>query len=159
MVNRPHFVISVFAFALSSLVLSTTTHAQERRITRNQLPIAVRKAADEQAQGATVRGYTTEIENGQREYEIELTINGHSRDVAIAPDGRIIETEDQVTAENLPAVVISALRSKAHEGEIRKIESITKNGAIVAYEAQVWTASRHFEIQVGPDGESLTREE
>lgn len=157
MVSCPGFAIAILAFC--SLTLLAAAHSEEKRITRNQLPAAVRKTADEQAQGATVRGYTTEVENGRREYEVELTVNGHSRDVTIAPDGRLIEIEEQVAPDALPSSVLYSLRNKAGQGEITRVESISKNGAIVAYEAQVHAAGKRFEIQVGPNGETLNHEQ
>jgi hypothetical protein len=59
----------------------------------------------------------------------------------------------------LNANVQSGLKVKAGKAEITKIESITKNGAIVAYEAQVEISGKHTEIQVGPNGEALRHEE
>lgn len=142
---------------LSCLALSSI--AAEKRISHAQLPEAVRKTADEQSKGATVRNYTTEVENDQREYEVEMISNGHSKDISIAPNGRLLEIEEQVDINSLPGSVVSALRSKAGQGLIRKVESITKNGALVAYEAQVQAGKKHSEIQVGPKGEALKREE
>lgn len=139
--------------------MASIAHAAEKRLSRQQLPEAVARTADEQSKGATVRDYTTDVENGQREYEVEMISNGHSKDVTIASDGHLIEIEEEVDLNSLPARVISALRSKAGRGEISRVESITKKGAIVAYEAQVRTAGRHSEIQVGPDGQPLTHEE
>lgn len=142
--------------AFFSLVLPTP---DDRRITRNQLPIPVRKTADEQSAGATIRAFTVDIDSGHHKYRVELTINGHSKDVTIAPDGRVIEIEEQVDAAVLPVAVVSALRNEAQERQITKIESITKNGAIVAYEAHVRTTRGHAEIRVGPSGESLSHED
>jgi hypothetical protein len=157
MVRSPAFITLVLA--LISFFPLIAAHAVEKRISRNQLPVAVRKTADEQAAGATIRAYAIDVEHGRLEYEVELTINGHSKNVTIAPDGRVKEVEEQVDAGALPATVISALRNIAHETEITKIESITKNGAIVAYEAHMRTAGKHSEIRVGPSGESLSNDE
>jgi hypothetical protein len=35
------------------------------------------------------------------------------------------------------------------------VESLTKNGKLVAYEGHVKTGTRRSEIQVGPNGEKL----
>lgn len=56
----------------------------------------------------------------------------------------------------LPVTVISALRNAARERQITKIESVTKNGVIVAYEAHVRSTRSHTEIRVGASGESLS---
>lgn len=148
----------VTAAAVVSLYL-TTAHAAEKKLSRSQLPEAVRKTADQQSAGATVRDYTSDTEGGRLEYEVEMTVNGHSKDVAIAPDGRLLEVEEQVQFDALPAGVQAGLKAKARRGTIEKVESITKRGRIVAYEAQVMTAGKHSEIQVGPAGKSLAHEE
>src|SRR5437899_9617715 len=59
---------------------------KEKHLKHADLPAAVRRTADEQSKGATVKGYSQETENGSVEYEVEMTVNGHSRDVSIATD-------------------------------------------------------------------------
>jgi uncharacterized membrane protein YkoI len=143
----------------AAVLPNVSATAQERRIRRSELPPAVQKTADDQAKGAEVRGYTTEVEGGQREYEVETVANGHSRDVTISPTGAVLEVEEQVQLENLPAKVRTALQNRANGGEITKVESLTKHGRLVAYEAQVRTKGRRKEVQVGPDGGALAHPE
>ncbi|HEY3703818.1 MAG TPA: hypothetical protein VGL22_02085 [Terracidiphilus sp.] len=133
--------------------------AAEKKITRTELPPAVQKAADAEAQGATARGYSTEVENGRREYEMEMMVNGHTRDVTFAADGNIIEIEQSVELDSLSPAVRSALRQRAGSGKILGVESLTKKGAIVAYEAKVARDGKRLEVQVGPDGQRLDHEE
>jgi hypothetical protein len=40
-----------------------------------------------------------------------------------------------------------------------RVESLTKAGKIVAYEADVKNGSKHSEVQVGPNGNKLAHEE
>ena len=47
----------------------------------------------------------------------------------------------------------------AGTGTIGKIESITKNGKVVAFEAVVKMGTKSHEVQVGPDGNRLAHEE
>jgi hypothetical protein len=67
--------------------------------------------------------------------------------------------EEQVDINALPLTVVNSLRRQAGEGTITKVESLTKHGEIVAYEAQVDSNGKHREIQVGPNGERLDHEE
>lgn len=133
--------------------------AQDKRLKKSDLPAAVQKAADEQSKGATVRGYSSETENGQLEYEVAMTVNGRGRDVSFAPDGSVLEIEQEVALDSLPAAVHAALVQKAGAGRITKVESLTKHGTLVAYEAQVRTGTKRSEVQVGPDGKPLAHEE
>lgn len=154
--NTKHWAV-VAIVALSAA--GSSASAQDKRLKKSDLPAAVQKASDEQAKGATVRGYSSETENGQLEYEVAMTVNGRSRDVSFAADGSILEIEQEVLVDSLPAAVRAALVQKAGTGKITKVESLTKRGTLVAYEALVRTGTKRSEVQVGPDGQPLAHEE
>ena len=67
---------------------------------------------------------------------MSLTVDGHTTDVTIAPDGTINEIEEEVFPDKLPSPVREALQK-----------------------AQVTTGSKKSEIQVGPDGGNLAHPE
>jgi uncharacterized membrane protein YkoI len=131
----------------------------EKKVKRSDLPAAVQKTVDQESQGATIRGYSSETDNGQVEYEVALRVHGHNKDVSIAPDGSVLEIEEEVALDSLPAPVRDGLKQLAGRGRITKVESLTKHGAIVAYEAQVRTGTKRSEVQVGPDGKPLAHPE
>jgi hypothetical protein len=141
------------------IFLPGSAPAQEKQIKKSDLPPAVQKTAEEQSKGATVTGYKKESEAGKPAFEVEMTVNGHSKDVTIAANGDLLEIEEQVSLDTLPAAVREGLQKKAAQGKITKVESITKHGAIVAYEAKVLTNGKKSEVQVGPDGKPLAHEE
>ena len=93
------------------------------------------------------------------QYEVSLTVDGHTKDVAVAPDGTINEIEEQVFLDKLPSSVRNALQKKAAPGRIVKVESLTKHDQLVAYEAQIITGGEKSEIQVAPDGGALAHPE
>jgi uncharacterized membrane protein YkoI len=147
------------AIAASGLLLVGAASAQEKKIKRSDLPPAVEKTVAAQSAGATIRGFSTEKEKGQTLYEVEMTVNGHSKDISIAPDGAIVEIEEQVALDSLSPEVKAGLQAKAGKGKILKVESLTKKDKLVAYEAQVETNGKKSEVQVGPDGKPLDHEE
>jgi len=147
------------AFAAGLLLLASNASAQEKKIQRSELPPAVERTVVAQSTGATIRGFSTEKENGQTLYEVEMTVNGHSKDVSMTTDGSIVEVEEQVALDSLSAEVKAGLQAKAGTGKIRKVESLTKKDKLVAYEAKVETNGKKTEIQVGPDGKPLDHEE
>jgi hypothetical protein len=149
----------LLAFAASGLLFAGTTSAQEKKIKRSDLPPAVEKTVAAQSEGATIRGFSVEKENRQTFYEAEMTVNGHSKDVLIAADGTIAEVEEQVVLDSLSAEVKAGLQAKAGKGRILEVESITKKGKLVAYEAKVDANGKRSEVQVGPDGKPLDHEE
>ena len=149
----------VAALAAGIWLLAGDASAQEKKIKRSDLPPAVEKTVAAQSTGATIRGFSTEKENGQTLYEAELTVNGHSKDISMTADGSIVEIEEQVSLDSLPAEVKVGLQAKAGNGKILKVESLTKKDKIVAYEAKVETNGKKTEVQVGPDGKPLDHEE
>ena len=147
------------AWAASGLLLAGTSSAQEKKIKRSDLPPAVEKTVAAESTGATIKGFSTEKEKGQTLYEVELMVNGHSKDISMTADGSIVEIEEQVAMDSLSADVKAGLQAKAGKGKILKVESLTKKGKLVAYEAQVETNGKKSEVQVGPDGKPLDHEE
>jgi len=146
---------------IATLCLTTIAVAQEKekKIQRADLPPAVEKTIITQSQGATIKGFSQEKENGQTYYEAEMTVNGHSKDVLIDVNGAVVEIEEQVALDSLPSIVKDGLQAKAGTGKILKVESLTKLDQLVAYEAKVQTDGKKKEIQVGPDGKPLAHEE
>jgi hypothetical protein len=140
-------------------LLTASAISQEKAIRREQLPKGVEATVAAQSQGAKVQGFSVEKEKGRTYYEAQLIVNGHTKDVLMDPDGKIVEVEEQVAMDALPAAVRDGLQAKAGKGKLVNVESITKHGRLVAYEAKVITAGKNSEVQVGPDGQPLDREE
>jgi uncharacterized membrane protein YkoI len=149
--------------AIVSVLLPAFAVAQEqereKKIQRSDLPQAVEKAVVEQSKGATIRGFSQERENGQTFYEVEMKVNGHSKDVLMDANGSVVEVEESVSMESLSPAVRTGLQAKAGDGKIVKVETLTKKGQLVAYEAKVMSNGKKSEIQVAPDGKPLDHEE
>ena len=147
------------SLAIGGLLLAGMASAQEKKIKRSDLPPAVEKTVAQQSRAATIRGFSTEKENGQTLYEVEMTVDGHSKDIAMATDGSIVEIEEQVSLDSLPPEIKAGLQAQAGKGKILKVESLTKKDKLVAYEAQLETNGKKSEVQVGPDGKPLDHKE
>jgi hypothetical protein len=149
----------VLAAVVAGLAAFSTVRAQEKKIKREDLPAAVEKTVAAQSEGAKVKGFSTEVQKGKTFYEAELVVQGHSKDILMDAEGNIVEVEEEVGMAALPAAVKEGLTKSAGSGTINKVESLTKNGKLVAYEAVVKTGTKRSEIQVGPDGQKLAHPE
>src|SRR6266853_3702783 len=147
------------SLAIGGLLLAGMASAQEKKIKRSDLPPAVEKTVAQQSRAATIRGFSTEKENGQTLYEVEMTVDGHSKDIAMATDGSIVEIEEQVALDALPPEIKAELQAQAGKGKIVKVESLTKKDKLVAYEARLETNGKKSEVQVGPDGKPRDHKE
>jgi len=143
---------SIIYLALPALLVASGVSAAEKRVKMESLPPAVQKTVQEQAKGATIRGLSIEIEDGKTFYEAELKVNGHNKDVLIDPNGAVVEVEEEVALDSLPAAAKDAIQKHAAKGKIVLVESVSKNDALVAYEAKIKTAGKTSEIAVKPDG-------
>jgi len=134
------------------LLVPGAAWAQEKRVKMKDLPAAVQKTVQEQSQGATIRGLAKEVEEGKTFYEVELMVNGHTKDVLIDPAGTVVEVEEAVTLASLPPAVKAEIEKQAGKRKILLVESVTKGGTLVYYEAHVKAGMKKSEFKVGPDG-------
>ena len=153
-------IVEISSWCALLLVTAAIASAQdEKKIRRQQLPAAVEKTVAAESQGATIKGFSREVEKGKTFYEAELTVNGHNKDILMDRQGKIVEVEEQVNFSDLPAAVQEALKTAAGTGSIQMVESLTKNGKLVAYEGHIKRGLKRSEVQVGPNGEKLTKPE
>ena len=87
---------------LPALCFASKAVTQERKIERSDLPPKVEQKVAALSQGASIRGFSTERENGQSDYEIEMVVNGYSKDVLLDSGGTVLEVEEQVALDSLP---------------------------------------------------------
>lgn len=139
---------TIFALTL----FATAAFAADTKVKLESLPPAVQAAVKEQTRNATLLGLSTEKEDGKTTYEVETKVNGKSRDVILDKTGAIVETEDEVDIETIPAAAKASLRKRAGTGTISKVEKVTA-GSSVSYEAAIKTkAGKSTEAAVNADG-------
>ena len=126
--------------------------AADKKIQRKDLPLAVQQTVQsEETKGAKVVGLSTEVEGGKTMYEVETTVNGHSRDLLVNDRGQIVETEEETSINDVPAAVKSALEAR---GTVGKVETVTK-GKAVTYEATVEKNGKKREVAVNALGKPV----
>ena len=123
----------------------------EKKVKMKDLPEPVRKTVLEQTKGAQLKGVSKEVENGKTMYEAETVVHGRSRDFVIDAAGTVVEIEDEVALDSIPAPAKAAIEKSAGSGKILKVESVTK-GTTVTYEAELLKAGKKSEVAVAADG-------
>ncbi len=145
----------LFAVLMITAALAVPAVAQEKKITKKDLPAAVQKAVDEQTKGAEIVGYTKEVEKGKTEYEVETKVNGHTRDLLFDPAGKLIVAEEETPIDKIPAAAKATIEKKAGDGKITIVETLTK-GTTVTYEAVITPKKgKKFEVQVDANGKEV----
>jgi len=136
----------------TAVLFATTAFSAETKVKMESLPAAVQSAIKNQLKDATILGITSEKENGKTTYEVESKVSGKGRDVTFDGKGAVVETEDEVGLDSIPAAAKAALQKRAATGTITKVEKITE-GSAVSYEAEIRTkAGKRIEAGVNADG-------
>ena len=130
---------------------------KEKQVTLKQLPSAVRKTVDEQAVNARIRRIIKEVEKGKTQYEVEMTVDGHSKDLIIDASGSVLEIEEETKFSSLPGPVQNEMQKRIGKGRIQKLESITRGGQLSSFEATVLIAGKKKEIKFAADGKPLNK--
>ena len=141
---------------LSFLPATPGVAAQDRKISKNDVPAPVLEAFARAYPHATIRGTSTEVENGRTYYEIESLDGTQARDILYLPDGTAAEIEEVVAATALPAPVKRGVENEFAKAKIAKAEKVTK-GTQISYEVHVSQGSKTGSIVVDPSGKVLKK--
>jgi hypothetical protein len=87
----------------------TPCQADEKVITKKELPEAVLEAFTDAYPNATVRSYAKETADGQTFYEISFEDQGKKIDILYMSDGNVAVLEETISLEELPAQVQKAI--------------------------------------------------
>lgn len=139
-------LLTGFVFCAAALL------AADAKLKLADLPPAVQKAVQENLKGGELKGLSKETEKGKTSYEVETTLNGKSRDMVLDSTGAVSEVEEEIEMSSVPQAAMDAIMKKAAGAKITKVESLTRGGKIVAYEAATLKGTKKAEVAVTPDG-------
>jgi hypothetical protein len=137
----------------AALALSSCAYAAEHSVPCSTLPDAVQQRSKSLLEpGTTVHGCVKDVSAGKTTYEMELLTPKGSKDVTFSPQGDVLEIEQQVDPAALPPPVAAAFAKASSGGKLGKVESLTRQGKLIAYESTVVKGGRHSEVAFSPDG-------
>jgi len=156
--------LSVILTAMVFIALATRAWAHPQASTRAataqtpQAPLkfawpgAVEAAFKQKYPKATVKAVIKETVAGKTVYEVESIDNGRHRNVDYNPDGTIIRYEEELTEEEVPAVVRAAVKTRYPKAAIKLWERLyTSADNSANYECHL-TGAGVSEVILTPDG-------
>ena len=143
-------VLPIIVFAV---IASVGASGADKKVQLKDVPAPVQKAIQQQTTGATMVGLSEEREAGKVFYEVETKVNGRTRDLLLDSTGVVVELEEEVALDSVPAAVRTAF---AAAGRVRKVEAVTK-GTTVTYEAEVEVAGKVSEVIVDANGRAVSK--
>ena len=137
----------------AALALSSCAYAAEHSVPCSTLPDAVQQSSKSLIDpGTTVHGCVKDVSAGKTTYEMELITPQGSKDITCSATGDVLEIEQQIDPATLPPPVAAAFAKAATGGKLGKVESLTRQGQLVAYESTIAKGGRHHELAFRPDG-------
>ena len=148
MTIRQIALTTMLAFGMAGVLV---TAGADQKLQMKDLPAAVQKGVTANLKGGTLKGLSKEVEGGKTMYEVETTLDGRARDFLLDTTGNLVEVEDEMAADAVPAAVKAALET---HGKIVKVESVTK-GNVVTYEGTVEKNGKKSEVAVDGNGKKV----
>jgi hypothetical protein len=135
-----------------SLAVAGALATAAKSLAVKDLPAAVQKTVQEQAQGAEIKNISKETEKGVTQYEVETIVNGKHRDFNVDTKGALLEVEEETSIDGIPAPAKAAILKKVGDGKLGMVETMTKGSATLYEAAYTTKAGKKLEVLVKPDG-------
>jgi len=145
-------VVTVCAAVLFGLI--SQAYAQDKKISKKDVPLAVLTAFQKAYPNAKIKGFLTETEGGTKYFEIESVEGTKTIDALVLPDGTIYEVEESMPARDLPPAVISSVKARHPKGTISKVEKTTQ-GSTITFDLKVTTGKSKVGMTLDPSGKIL----
>ena len=137
----------------TALAISSCAYAAEHSVPCSTLPEAVQQRSKTHIEnGTTIHGCVKDVSGGKTTYEVEFVTSKGSKDITFSPAGDVLEIEQQVDPATVPPPVAAAFAKAATGGKLGKVESLTRQGQLIAYESTIEKGGKHRELAFHPDG-------
>ena len=143
----------------STLALTMLVLADGPSLKMESLPPSVQAAVKAQRINATILNISAVKANGRTGYEVEMTIDGKSRDVEFDANGKILEIEEDADLSSIPAAAKNAIQAQTGKATFVKVEKVTKGSGISYVAVLKSTHGSNFELGVNAAGKLLFKNE
>lgn len=146
--------LSALAFTTASL-FATSAIADDAKT----CPAAVTKATDKAFPKSTIAKCKAEKEHGQDQFEVKLTkADGSMAEVDVAPDGKILQVEEKIAVDKVPAAVMKAFAAKYPKAKVGAAEKQTPASGTPSYELAFATDTGRKEVTFTESGTFVEEE-
>jgi uncharacterized membrane protein YkoI len=134
-------------------------NAEEKTLNKSQVPKAVLEAFEKAYPNMKDVEFEKEMFNGNAAYELEYKTNNVEHEVLYSADGTLLQKEEEIEGETLPAPVKDAIRKAYPKAEIKEVEKVMKpDDTLTGYEVEIVTAGKEIELELDTQGKILRKE-
>ena len=154
--NQKHLLISTL---LGLMALSTSAIAGEaKKVTEQQVPKPVLEVFHKAYPQAQDLQYEKESKAGKTVYEVEFKDQGIKRKATYTGEGTLLETEEDIKPDALPASVTEWLKKAHPKATIEEAEKVmTPDGKVSGYEVEIKDGKKVLEIHFDAPAKFLRR--
>ena len=109
------------------------TQADAQRLTKKHVPAAVKEAFSDAHPTVKDVDWSKDGSNYEVEFDVKKMDNSFTYDAT----GKLVETEIEILASDLPKGVLEYLKKNYHEDEVKESSKITDATGNVTFEAEV----------------------
>jgi uncharacterized membrane protein YkoI len=127
----------------------------ERKVTEAEVPATALATLKKLAAGAKITEFAEEIEHGHTFYEGSWkSHSGAKMDVLVTQTGDLVEIEERISTDQVPAAVLKVVRKAAGKDAQLSFEKKT----MILYEVKFRKGDRRHELLLTPDGRRVEEE-
>jgi len=127
----------------------------ERKVTEAEVPKAALAMLKRLARGAKITEFAEEIEHGSTFYEGSWkSRSGSNMDVLVTAAGALVEIEEQIKTDKVPAAVLKAVRKAAG----KQVDIACERKTMILYEIKFRKGDGLCELLLTPDGRVVEKE-
>ncbi len=121
----------------------------DEQISIDKVPAKAREALLKHAQGAKFTEVEREKVRGVVFYEAEWMVDGREHEAKVTADGSLVELEEEVDAQSVPA----AVRKAASKAFPKSAKLTFEKKTIVLYEVEAKVDGKEREVLISPSGQ------
>jgi hypothetical protein len=142
---------TIILVVILAICVTSNGSAQDKKITKKDVPAAVLKAFEGAYPKAKVNNYGTEVEKGVTFYELETVEGKIKRDLLYNADGTLAELEEILTPAMVPDGIAKAIKAEFPKGKIVSGEKTTQ-GSVVTFDVVVANGKEKVSVHLNADG-------
>ncbi|UCG15191.1 MAG: hypothetical protein JSV19_07820 [Phycisphaerales bacterium] len=143
------------SLTLVGWAMDTEEKEDAGKVTIEQLPAKAKDAVQRLVGTNTIKELEKETEHGTVVYGVEWTANGKEWEAEFTADGELLEVEEAVSADEVPAAVRDAAAKALGKAAKVEFERVT----ITLYEAEATVDGKEREILISPTGKLVHHKE
>ncbi|MHC4212032.1 MAG: PepSY-like domain-containing protein [Planctomycetota bacterium] len=148
---------SLFYIALLLIGLTGTSILVGDDVSLSQVPQAVRQTIERELKGIEIDDLERDRDDGKIVYEVD-TDGGNDLKLKIAEDGTLLEREEELDDDDLPAAVLDAVKKSVGDIDIDDVEKRYRHGRKTYYKIDGENDKLEVELEIAEDGTILDKE-